>query len=100
MQCTRLIELLPDDPTGYSNRGYAYRKMGGYHAAVNDYDAAIQRSGSTVRLHNNRAYCLAKLGRYEEAVQDYNAVIELDSANVHAYHNRCVAALIKCSGIS
>ena len=56
---------MPDDASGYSNRGYAHRKLGNYAAAVDDYTAAITRCGSTVRLHNNRAYCLAKLGSYQ-----------------------------------
>ena len=81
--------MLPEDPSGYSNRGYAFRKLGEYESAVEDYSEAITRHGTgTVRLHNNRAYCLAKLGRYQEAIQDYHAVIKLDRDNVHAYHNR------------
>lgn len=88
----RLIELCHDDPSGYSNRGYAFRKLGDYEAAVEDYSTAISLSGSSsTRLHNNRAYCLAKLGRYQEAIADYDAVVGLDPDNVHAYHNRCVA---------
>lgn len=80
--------MTPDDASGYSNRGYAYRKIGDYAAAVDDYTAAIRKSGGTIRLHNNKAYCLAKLGKYVEAIRDYEAVIRLDPSNVHAYHNR------------
>lgn len=91
----RLIELCQDDPSGYSNRGYAFRKLGDYEAAVEDYSTAINLSGaSSTRLHNNRAYCLAKLGRYQEAIADYDAVVGLDPDNVHAYHNRCVICMI------
>lgn len=87
----RLVELCPDDPSGYSNRGYAFRKLGDYEAAVEDYSTAISLSGSSsTRLHNNRAYCLAKLGRYQEAIADYDAVVGMDPENVHAYHNRWV----------
>jgi tetratricopeptide (TPR) repeat protein len=86
----RLIELCPDDSSGHSNRGYAFRKLGDYEAAVDDYSAALSLSGSaSTRLHNNRAYCLAKLGRYQEAIADYDAVVGVDPDNVHAYHNRC-----------
>lgn len=88
----RLIDLCPDDASGYSNRGYAFRKLGDYEAAVEDYSAAIALSGcSSTRLHNNRAYCLAKLGRYQEAIADYDAVLAMDADNVHAYHNRWAA---------
>lgn len=54
--CTcRLIELLPDDPNGYSNRSYAYRKLGEYDAAIEDYSAAIALTNTpSTRLHNNR----------------------------------------------
>lgn len=93
----RLIELCQDDPSGYSNRGYAFRKLGDYEAAVEDYSTAINLSGSSsTRLHNNRAYCLAKLGRYQEAIADYDAVVGLDLDNVHAYHNRCAGLAGRC----
>jgi tetratricopeptide (TPR) repeat protein len=92
-----LIELCHDDPSGYSNRGYAFRKLGDYEAAVEDYSTAISLSGSSsTRLHNNRAYCLAKLGRYQEAIADYDAVVGLDPDNVHAYHNRCAGLAGSC----
>lgn len=90
-----MIELCPDDPSGYSNRGYAFRKLGDYEAAVDDYSTAITLSGSSsTRLHNNRAYCLAKLGRYQEAIGDYDAVVAMDPDNVHAYHNRCAGSFV------
>jgi tetratricopeptide (TPR) repeat protein len=51
----RLIELLPDDPSGYSNRSYAFRKLGDYEAAVEDYTTALALTGTgSTRLHNNR----------------------------------------------
>lgn len=51
----RLIQLLPEDPSGYSNRSYAYRKLGDYTAAVDDYTRAINLTGTgSTRLHNNR----------------------------------------------
>jgi hypothetical protein len=58
----RFIELQPDDCSGYSNRGYAFRKLAKYTAAVEDYTAAIQLGGGTsTRLHNNRC-CRAGTG--------------------------------------
>lgn len=88
----RLLALQPEDHSIYLNRCYAYRKIGAFDAAVQDYSAALLRAGSTVRLHNNCAYCLAKLGRYQEAIAAYDAVLELDGANVHALHNRWVCS--------
>lgn len=53
--CLRLIQLMPDDPSGYSNRSYAFRKLGDYEAAVEDYTTAIALTGTgSTRLHNNR----------------------------------------------
>lgn len=61
----RLLQLDPRDGVAYSNRGYAYRKLGDFEAAANDYKMAIKLSPASVRLHNNRAYCFAKLGKYK-----------------------------------
>jgi hypothetical protein len=57
----RLIELLPDDPSGYSNRSYAFRKLGDYEAAVEDYTTALALTGTgSTRLHNNRCELCTK----------------------------------------
>jgi Flp pilus assembly protein TadD len=56
-----VTSLAPSDPSGFSNRGYAYRKLGDYDAAVQDYTVALSLTPDSIRLHNNRAYCLAKV---------------------------------------
>ena len=89
----RVLQRAPADLAALSNRGYAFRKLGQFGAASEDYTAALKQSPGTVRLHNNRGYCLAKLGKYKSAIQDYQAVIQLDPANAHAYHNRCALTL-------
>ena len=86
----RVLQRSPTDLAALSNRGYAFRKLGKFAAASDDYTAALKQSPGTVRLHNNRGYCLAKLGKYKSAIQDYQQVIQLDPANAHAYHNRLV----------
>ena len=84
----RVLQRCPSDLAALSNRGYAFRKLGKFAAASQDYTAALKQSPGTVRLYNNRGYCLAKLGKYKSAIQDYQHVIQLDPANAHAYHNR------------
>ena len=86
-----MLQRSATDLAALSNRGYAFRKLGKFAAASEDYTAALKQSPGTVRLYNNRGYCLAKLGKYKSAIQDYQKVIQLDPANAHAYHNRCVA---------
>ena len=89
----RVLQHSPIDLAALSNRGYAFRKLGKFAAASEDYTAALKQSPGTVRLYNNRGYCLAKLGKYKSAIQDYQQVIQLDPANAHAYHNRCAPLL-------
>jgi len=93
-----VLQRCPTDLAALSNRGYAFRKLGKFAAASEDYTAALKQSPGTVRLYNNRGYCLAKLGKYKSAILDYQQVIQLDPANAHAYHNRCAAhtALLAC----
>lgn len=86
-----MLQQSPSDLAALSNRGYAFRKLGKFAAASEDYTAALKQSPGTVRLYNNRGYCLAKLGKYKSAIQDYQMVIQLDPANAHAYHNRGIS---------
>lgn len=86
-----MLQQSPSDLAALSNRGYAFRKLGKFAAASEDYTAALKQSPGTVRLYNNRGYCLAKLGKYKSAIQDYQRVIQLDPANAHAYHNRGIS---------
>lgn len=75
----------------YNHRGFCYRKLSNYQAAIDDYTAAIKVIPQNARALNNRAYCLAKLEMFNEAVEDYSEVIALDPLNSHSYHNRGIS---------
>lgn len=91
--CLSIKSLLeqPTSPTwchAITQRGHAFRRLGEFEAAIQDYTQALALSPGNIKLHNNRAYCYAKIGCYSDATNDYNAVLALDPANSHALHNR------------
>lgn len=61
-------------PTAYSNRGFAYRKLGRYRDAIREYSRALELNPDNVKTYNNRGYSYAKDGEYDRAIADYNKV--------------------------
>ena len=50
----------PTSPGAYNNRGYAWRKLGQYDSAVNDYSKSIQLDSKNIKTYNNRGYSYGK----------------------------------------
>lgn len=84
------IKLDPSDPGMYTNRGYAWRKLGKYEEAIQDYTGAWTLDPTNLRTLNNRAYSYAKINQFQRAIEDYSHVIERDPTNTHAFHNRSI----------
>jgi tetratricopeptide (TPR) repeat protein len=91
---TRLLEMQPDEPEVLNARGQVQAEMGDFRLALDDLDAAIEKSrqaGHTQLLAyalNGRALALAELGRMDEAARDYEESIQLCPTNAWAYYNR------------
>ena len=88
---TRAIELRPDVPAAYQERGLAYARMGQLEEAIADFQQAIGRSTSTelvVSAHYNSALAFEKLHRYPEALLHYLLVIKLQPGHGPAWCNR------------
>ena len=56
------------------NDSYAWRKMGCYDKAIEDYTSSLAVDRGNVKTLNNRGYCYAKYGKYTEAIADYTTV--------------------------
>ncbi|MBZ0279833.1 MAG: tetratricopeptide repeat protein [Anaerolineae bacterium] len=82
------IELVPRDPYGYVERGYAQSFLGRYDEAIADYVRAIELNPDYAASYNNRGNAYLDLGEYDDALGDYNRAIELDPEYAVAYNNR------------
>jgi serine/threonine protein kinase/tetratricopeptide (TPR) repeat protein len=73
---TRALELAPDSPQLYFNRGIAYARMNNAAAAIDDFTRAIDRRPNYIPPHFTRGSLYMRTGRFDDAVADFTVVIE------------------------
>ncbi|MBR1695056.1 MAG: tetratricopeptide repeat protein, partial [Selenomonas sp.] len=91
------INIKPDYPGTYINRGYTYYRLKNYQQAISDYDNAIMfkpELAGLVATYNGRGNAYQKLGNIQQAIKDYNKAIELNPKYAPAYTNRGGACYI------
>ncbi len=91
---TKALELKPDLPEGYNNRGNAYREKGDINEAIEDYNNAIKYEENDALSYNNRGNAYFDRGDLDEANEDYNKAIELNPDFALAYYNRGNASIM------
>ncbi len=84
----KVIELTPDYPDIYFDRGIAKTQLKQYEDALTDYDEAIRLKPDDAISYFNRGFAKDQLGRYEEAIADYDKGIRLKSDDAISYFNR------------
>ena len=83
------IQLDPDDPQAYFNRGLVRIELGGQHEdALADFDKAIDLNPNNADAYNNRGGVKVILERFDEALTDYDEAIRLNPEHVLAYYHR------------
>lgn len=92
---TKALELKPDLPEGYNNRGNAYREKGEIDKAIQDYNNAIKYEENDAVSYNNRGNAYFDKGYIDKANEDFNKAIELDPDFAQAYYNRGNAYFLK-----
>lgn len=85
---TEALELKPDFPEGYNNRGSVYADAGDFDRAIRDHNAAIKLKPDYASAYNNRGIVYSRKGDIDRAIQDYRKAIELKSDFLEAYNNR------------
>jgi tetratricopeptide (TPR) repeat protein len=85
---TKLLELLPNEPALWSNRGNARVSQNKLNDAIADYNRAIELAPNAPDPYLNRGAALEGLGDWDNAIADYNRVLELDPEDAAAYNNR------------
>ena len=92
---TRALELKPDLPEVYPNRGNVYRDIGELDKAIGDYNDAIELDPNDANAYNNRGNAYFDKNEIDKAIEDYNTAIELKLDYANAYYNRGNAYHVK-----
>jgi len=91
-ECTKAIELKPDDAMLYIHRGSAKEAKKDLDGAIADYSKAIELKPDYVYgVYYNRGKAKQAKGDYEGAIADCNMAIELKPDCVDAYIGRGAA---------
>jgi len=75
----KAIELAPNHPSAYYNRGCAYAEIGAYDEAIADYNKAIELNPNDSLAYYNRGLACSKRGDVPKAVSDLEKCIELST---------------------
>lgn len=85
---TKLVEMFPQNPAVWSNRGNARVSQNKLDSAIADFNQAIELAPDAPDPYLNRGTALEAQGHYNKAIADYNRVLELNPDDAMAYNNR------------
>ncbi len=85
----KLDQAIQQDPSAlnYWIRATAYRDVGQYWRAIEDYTRSIELDSSNPKVFNGRGVCYVKLGLHDQSIEDYSHAIELDPNYATPYYN-------------
>jgi tetratricopeptide (TPR) repeat protein len=81
------IQIKPDFPDAYLNRGVSLRKIGLNEKALSDYNKALELDSLLYEAHNNIGHIHNILGNYDDAIERLSKAIELRPSFSEAYNN-------------
>lgn len=84
----RLIEIEPDDPMYYINRGVTLLRHGFGTLAVTDFDRAIELNPTDAEPYFLRGLAEYEIGQAVEAIADFDQAILLDPSDPDYYVHR------------
>lgn len=87
-QWTKAIELAPQNPAAWSNRGNAHLSQFQLPEALADFNQAVILAPNLPDPYINRGIAWEALGDWSNAIKDYDRAIELDPKDAVAYNNR------------
>jgi tetratricopeptide (TPR) repeat protein len=89
VRCSKLIELKPNDPELWRERGHAYVGLGQWDKAIADYTKAIELNPDNPRAWLVRAlYYFRHMRKHSLAIKDCDEAIRLDPNLATAYEHR------------
>ena len=91
IDCTKSLDLVPDDTEVINNRGVAYLNSSLLDEAMGDFDRAIELRPDYAQAYANRGRLWLDKEDFERAMEDLDKAIELDDQLAEAYANRAFA---------
>ena len=73
----RAIQLYPEYPAVYNNRGNVLLGLGAVREAIKDFDRALLLAPGYAAAYSNRAGAYMKLGQIDQAITGYTKAIQL-----------------------
>jgi len=83
-----VIEMNPNDPNTYNNRGIISAKNGEYETAIAQFTRAFQRNPAFGEAYYNRGLVDVAIGQLGQAVLDFTKVVEIKPKFIEGYINR------------
>lgn len=87
---TALLEMAPQNPDAYKNRGVAYMKLNRYDEAIDDFERVKQIVPDLKGLYSNLGVAWYYKKEYSKAIENYNREISQSPDNYYAYFNRAI----------
>ncbi|HKG23480.1 MAG TPA: tetratricopeptide repeat protein, partial [Blastocatellia bacterium] len=84
----RALNINPENPSAWNNRGVTLGKLNRYEGALESYDCALNINPENPSVWYNRGIALRKLNRYEEALESYDRALNINPENPSAWNNR------------
>jgi tetratricopeptide (TPR) repeat protein len=89
----KAVQLMPEYPPTYNNRGNLLVQLGQHEEAVKDFDRAALLAPKYAAAYSNRANARMKLGQTREAIADFTRAIELAPRSAPPLSGRGLALL-------
>lgn len=87
-ELNQAIQLNPNDPNLYLNRGVTHYQDRNLTAALEDYNKALNLNPNFAEALSNRSQVYVAQQRYDEAINDASRAIQLNPNLTEAYLNR------------
>ncbi len=84
---TELIDLFPQNPAIWSNRGNSRVSQHKLSAAIADFNRSIELLPDRTDAYLNRGVAFEGLGKWHQAIADYQYILSIDSQDPMAYNN-------------
>jgi len=84
----KAVQLNPDDPASYMQKGEAYYELGQFQVAATDYDQAIQLQPINPHAYYNKGNALFYMDEEDEASQSYSVAVEQKPDFANALNNQ------------
>ena len=88
---TKSLNLNPNNPVAYNNRGVAYSKLENPQNAIDDFTRAIQINPDYAMAYLNRSNEYGFLGDYQKTISDLTEIIRIDPFQPWVYSQRAFA---------